>query len=795
MISPWKQAKIRRVFSAIQNYFKTAKECDVDPKTVHKYTDQQSAAKPMDRPQRTYKTRVAADFETFWPEIEGLLKENHDLKPYAILEHMIDKHNEAFSPSWKRTLERRVANWKIAHGIEKEVFFPQIHKPGDVLAIDFTDMSKLAVRIGSELMDHNFLAFHAVLTYSNWEYAEHCRSESFEALASGVQNAFHSLGGVTARVRFDSMSAAVNNLSSDHEFRSNWKDLLDHFGTQGHRINVRSPQENGDCESSHGHLKDYLDQRLMLRGSRSFENHEQWQEFLSQCIATRNKKRLPQLAKDREQLEAFPKTFFPVFTTLDSTVKSNCVLRIRQNDYAVPSCFIGKKVHLRIYSDRIELWYAGNKKLDMPRLIGKKQVFFDFRHVIDTLVRKPNAFANYQFRQELYPTQNFRLAFDAACAQQGERDGIRTYLKLLYLAKHVGLETVQRELAYALASNVDIDAKAIEAKLKATSTIPESFHAVEPEVETPDLDDYNSLLEHTEVLDEPTGPEPCDRELTQATEPIGTGWPFEEASLANDANDRDSTSRTSCERALELPGVPERTDGPRVPQANREPHRQATKEVITGHEQSVVGNSMESLSDDRPTTDATTSEGRVLIEGGEPSDFREARFGENDVAQCVGGPTRSSGTHGLACTVRETDSALAACEAGATTSTIAFEDWAILGIDHRRSWICSAEPRGDGSALYVDSGPIRTDEYLAQFEPAVFEMGTDLQGPNDHGGGDRSLGSPKYDTGAQRSERASGGSESESRKAASSGRSNAGITYWKNEQFQWGNLVVAKVEF
>ena len=124
------------------------------------------------------------------------------------------------------------------------------------------------------------------------------------------------------------MSAAVNNLSSDHEFRSNWQDLLDHFGTKGHRIKVRSPLENGDCESSYGHLKDYINQRLMLRGNRNFESVEQWQEFLSHCVALRNKKRSSKTVKDRAHLEAFPKTFFPVFTTQDSVVKSNCVVPI-----------------------------------------------------------------------------------------------------------------------------------------------------------------------------------------------------------------------------------------------------------------------------------------------------------------------------------------------------------------------------------------------------------------------------------------------------------------------------------
>jgi hypothetical protein len=794
MIKPWKQAKIRRVFGAYQNYSKTAKECDVDPKTVHKYADQQPAAKPIEKPTRKYKTRVVAQFDVFWPEIEQLLKDNNELKPYAILEQMIEKHKDAFSSSWQRTLERRVANWKIENGVGKDVSFSQIHQPGDVLAIDFTDLSKLRIRIGSELMDRNFLAFHATLTYSNWEYAEHCRSESFEALASGTQNAFHSLGGVTRRLRFDSMSAAVNNLSTNHEFRSNWKALLDHFGTQGHRINVQSPQENGDCESSHGHLKDYLDQRLMLRGNRNFESFEQWQEFLSQCIAMRNRKRSLEVAKDREHLEPFPKTFFPVFTTQDSLVKSNCILRIKQNDYCIPSCFIDKKVHLRIYSDRIELWYANSKKLEMPRLIGKNEVFFDFRIVIDTLIRKPGAFENYRYREQLYPTLNFRKAFDTACAEQGERNGIRTYLKLLYMAKHVGLEAVDSELAQSLASKAAIDTKAIEIKLQTTPTIPESFHDVDPKVETPELDDYNSLLEHKEVLDEPTEPEPCDGDIAQATELIGTGWPFEEASLASDANDGNSTGRPSCARELELSGIPERTNGLRMPQADREPHCQTSQKVIAGLQQDMVSDPVEPLTDDGTTTHATTAKRRVFEASGKPADFWSPGFRKNDVASSVGRSTSQSGSHSMLRALCKTSAASTACQAGATTSADAHEAWSILGIDYRRSRLCPAEPGRDGGALYVDRGSLRADEHPAEFEPTVFEMGTDIQRSDDDRSRDRSTGSPQYDSGAERAQRAPGRSESESRKATTSRGSQPVITYWNSDQFHRGNLVVAKVE-
>ena len=62
------------------------------------------------------------------------------------------------------------------------------------------------------------MLFHAVFTYSNWEYVHLCHSESFEALATGLQDALHTAGGVPRRVRSDSLSAAVNNLSSDKEF-------------------------------------------------------------------------------------------------------------------------------------------------------------------------------------------------------------------------------------------------------------------------------------------------------------------------------------------------------------------------------------------------------------------------------------------------------------------------------------------------------------------------------------------------------------------------------------------------
>ena len=186
-------------------------------KTVRKYRDADQLPSQLERPSRTYRTREDPLAE-YWSEIEGLLQQDSRLKPYAILDWLKQKHNPSEGPprvtdSIRRTLERRVGRWKLEHGVEQEVKFPQVHHAGDVLAFDFVVMNSLKITVGGKTFNH--MLFHAVFTYSNWEYVHLCHSESFEALSAGLQDALHRAGGVPRRIRSDSLSAAVNNLCSD----------------------------------------------------------------------------------------------------------------------------------------------------------------------------------------------------------------------------------------------------------------------------------------------------------------------------------------------------------------------------------------------------------------------------------------------------------------------------------------------------------------------------------------------------------------------------------------------------
>jgi hypothetical protein len=71
------------------------------------------------------------------------------------------------------------------------------------------------VTINGQAFPH--LLYHFVLTYSNVEAVRVCFGETFEAQASGIEQALWQIGGVPAQHRTDHLSAAVRQLPTDEQ--------------------------------------------------------------------------------------------------------------------------------------------------------------------------------------------------------------------------------------------------------------------------------------------------------------------------------------------------------------------------------------------------------------------------------------------------------------------------------------------------------------------------------------------------------------------------------------------------
>ena len=384
---------------------------------------------------RTYRTRKDP-FEAQWPEIEQLLESAPGLEAQTIFDTLRVRggiEGEAtFSDGQLRTLQRRMRRWRASRGPEKEVMFPQEHRPGEAAQSDFTVMNELGITLGGESFDH--MLFHMVLPYSNWEAASICFSESFESLVSGLQGALWQIGRVPSVHRTDSLSAATHQLKEGgRTFNDRYQAVLRHYGMKPDRNTPGRGHENGDVEQGHHRLKRGLDQALLLRGSRDFKDRLSYESFLFKLIEGRNRGRRQKFCQELEQMSDLPAIRLSDYRKERVHVGRFSTLSVADNVYSVPSRLIGEDVEVRLHSERVEVFYAGERVCDMERLRGKGNARIDYRHLAFWLVRKPGAFARYRFRESLFPTLTFRRAYDALTLLLGQGADLE-YVRILYLS-------------------------------------------------------------------------------------------------------------------------------------------------------------------------------------------------------------------------------------------------------------------------------------------------------------------------------------------------------------------------
>lgn len=422
-----------------------ALKAGMDVKTARKYL--RTKRLPSERKkERHWRTRLDW-FEPVWAGIQEQLRTNPGLEAKTIFADLQRQQPERFADGQLRTLQRKIKHWRATEGPPQEVYFVQQHHPGEVCASDFTHLTELAVTIDGQSFPH--MLYHFVLTYSNWETGTVCQGESFANLSEGLQNAFWELGGVPVFHRTDRMTAAVNNLTEAALFQKSYQALLRYYGIEGQRIQTGQANENGDIEQRHYRFKRALDQALLLRGSRNFGTQQEYGAFLAKLFEQLNSGRKQKLAEEMDVLRPLPARRYEGAKRIRVRVNSGSLIAVERNNYSVHSRLIGEIVEARVYSGHIEVWYGGQKLEQMPRLPGRSHYQVDYRHIIDWLVRKPGAFPNYRYREQLFPTIWFRKTYDLL-QQVSPRRCDRRYLEILELAAKQGETRIEDALRLLL---------------------------------------------------------------------------------------------------------------------------------------------------------------------------------------------------------------------------------------------------------------------------------------------------------------------------------------------------------
>jgi hypothetical protein len=393
----------------------------------------------------------------YWDaEIEPILKAAPGIRAIGVLEELRRRHPD-LNPNIRRTLERRITAWRALHGPERDVIFRQEHEPGRLGLSDFTDTNALGITIAGVALDHRL--YHFRLAFSGFEHAHVVLGgESFVALAEGLQNALWGLGGVPREHRSDSLSAAFRNLARDarDDLTQRYTALMSHYGMVPTRNNAGIAHENGSIESAHGHLKQALEDALLLRGTRDFADLDAYRAFVDVVVGRRNANLARRIAIEKETLAPLPRGRSSDFEEKVIGVTSSGGFILRRVFYTVPSKLIGHRLRVRIFDDRLECFLGTTRvaTLMRGRPVSESQGghVVDYRHVIHALRRKPMALANLVYRDQLFPRPAYRRTFEALRERYDDRHACKVTVELLALAHERACEA---ELADAIADDLD----------------------------------------------------------------------------------------------------------------------------------------------------------------------------------------------------------------------------------------------------------------------------------------------------------------------------------------------------
>ena len=146
------------------------------------------------------------------------------------------------------------------------------------------------------------------------------------------------------------------------------------------------------------------------------------------------------------------------------------------------------KVH--VLDDQLECYLGATHVITLKRLRWKKGSrphSIDYRHLIESLSRKPQAFRHYIFRNELYPTDAFKAAWNVLDRELDERTACKAYVKLLKLSAEIGEDRVSKLIMDAMSDGKIPLLDEITTQLPKDLQIHVEIDAIEPK-------SYESLL-------------------------------------------------------------------------------------------------------------------------------------------------------------------------------------------------------------------------------------------------------------------------------------------------------------
>jgi hypothetical protein len=172
----------------------------------------------------------------------------------------------------------------------------------------------------------------------------------------------------------------------------------------------------------------------------------EYETFVGQVMNQRNQRRSERLAEELSVMKPLTASALQPYQEMRVKVNRGSMIRVQANLYSVPAHLIGQQVTVRIYEWHLEVYYRQTQVERISRIVGTNKQQLNYRHLVDSLLRKPGGFRNYRYRQALFPSLIFRQTWDQLNQWYSDRQADLIYLRILHLAA----KTLECDVADAL---------------------------------------------------------------------------------------------------------------------------------------------------------------------------------------------------------------------------------------------------------------------------------------------------------------------------------------------------------
>jgi transposase len=424
-----------------------------------------------------------------------MLNKAPKLSALTLLEYLQEHYPGQYPDNKLRTLQRRVNQWNALQGPGKEVMFRQEHQPGQLGLSDFTTLKNCEILINGIRLEH--ILYHFRLAYSHWSYVKVILGgESYAALAEGLQEALLRLSGSPREHRTDHLSAAYKNECplAHEDMTERYQKFCEHYSMEPTRNNLGAKHENGSVESPHGHVKKRIAQELLLRGSHHFASVDEYQHWINGIIEKHNHRNAKMISNEKTMLTPLPQDKAVDYTDVSVKVTSSSTISVRCGLYTVPSSYIGQTLRVRLYDDRLMCFLGSTLAITLRRVRGEAQKRrarnIDYQHIIHSLIKKPQAFRHSQLRNDLFPSEQYRLIWEHVDKSMTHHAACKFFVGLLYLAATEKCEAqLSASVLQAIARNECLQLSVFENQFRTRGEGPPDIV-----VEQHQLTQYNTLI-------------------------------------------------------------------------------------------------------------------------------------------------------------------------------------------------------------------------------------------------------------------------------------------------------------